>query len=87
MTEARTNRKTLIGSVLSGGKMGKTIIVSIEELRKHPFYGKYVKRRVKYMAHDEKNECAAGDKVMIVETRPVSKLKRWRVKEILEKAK
>jgi small subunit ribosomal protein S17 len=87
MAEARTTRKTLIGSVLSGGKMGKTIIVAIEELRKHPFYGKYVKRRVKYMAHDEKNECAAGDKVMIVETRPVSKLKRWRVKEILEKAR
>ncbi|HAO92882.1 MAG: 30S ribosomal protein S17 [Deltaproteobacteria bacterium GWC2_56_8] len=87
MTEARTERKTLIGSVLSGGKMNQTIVVSIERLSKHPFYGKYVKRRVKYKAHDEKNECVAGDKVLIVETRPISKTKRWSVKEILEKAK
>ena len=87
MTEARTERKTLIGSVLSGGKMNQTIVVAIERLTKHPFYGKYVKRRVKYKAHDEKNECAAGDKVLIVETRPISKTKRWSVKEILEKAK
>ncbi|MBI4950178.1 MAG: 30S ribosomal protein S17 [Deltaproteobacteria bacterium] len=87
MTEARTERKTLIGSVLSGGKMNQTIVVAIERLSKHPFYGKYVKRRVKYKAHDEKNECAAGDKVLIVETRPISKTKRWSVKEILEKAK
>ncbi|MBI5644360.1 MAG: 30S ribosomal protein S17 [Deltaproteobacteria bacterium] len=87
MAEQKNQRKTLIGSVLSGGKMNQTIVVSIERLAKHPFYGKYVKRRVKYMAHDEKNECATGDKVMIVETRPLSKTKRWRVKEILEKAK
>ena len=87
MAEARTERKTLIGSVLSGGKMNQTIVVSIERLSKHPFYGKYVKRRVKYKAHDEKNECVAGDKVLIVETRPISKTKRWSVKEILEKAK
>ncbi|MBI5454248.1 MAG: 30S ribosomal protein S17 [Deltaproteobacteria bacterium] len=87
MAEARIERKTLIGNVLSGGKMNQTVVVSIERLSKHPFYGKYVKRRVKYKAHDEKNECAAGDKVLIVETRPLSKTKRWRVKEILEKAK
>ncbi len=87
MPEAKTKRKTMIGSVLSGGKMDKTVVVSIESLTKHPFYGKYVKKRVKYMAHDDKNECSAGDKVRIVETRPVSGLKRWRVKEILEKAK
>ncbi len=88
MAEAKTpHKKTLIGSVLTSGKMDKTIVVSIERLSKHPFYGKYVKRRVKYKAHDEKNECGAGDKVVIVETRPLSKTKRWRVKEILEKAK
>lgn len=87
MGEAKVNRKTLVGSVLSAGKMDKTVVVSIERLTKHPFYGKYVKRRVKYMAHDVKNECSAGDKVMIVESRPMSKMKRWRVKEILEKAK
>ncbi|MBI5827196.1 MAG: 30S ribosomal protein S17 [Deltaproteobacteria bacterium] len=87
MEETRTQKKTLVGNVLSSGKMAKTIVVSIERLTKHPFYGKYVKRRVKYKAHDEKNECKAGDKVMIVETRPISSTKRWRVKEILEKAK
>lgn len=87
MAEAIKKRKSLIGSVLSGGKMNKTVVVAIERLAKHAFYGKYVKRRVKYMAHDEKNECGAGDKVMIVETRPLSKSKRWRVQEILEKAK
>lgn len=85
--EAKKNKKTLIGSVLSGGKMAKTVIVSIERLTKHPFYGKYVKRRVKYPVHDEKSECGIGDKVKIVETRPLSKTKRWRVEEILEKAK
>ena len=88
MAEAKIpHKKTLTGSVLTSGRMDKTIVVSIERLSKHPFYGKYVKRRVKYMAHDEKNECGAGDKVVIVETRPLSKTKRWRVKEILEKAK
>ncbi len=87
MEETRTQKKTLVGNVLSSGKMAKTVVVSIERLTKHPFYGKYVKRRVKYKAHDEKNECNAGDKVMIVETRPLSSTKRWRVKEILEKAK
>lgn len=79
-------RKTLVGSV-TGGKMAKTVVVSVERLTKHPLYGKYVKKRVKYMVHDEKNECAPGDKVLIIETRPLSRTKRWRVKEILEKAK
>ncbi|OGQ51170.1 MAG: 30S ribosomal protein S17 [Deltaproteobacteria bacterium RIFCSPLOWO2_02_FULL_53_8] len=81
------NRKTLVGNVLSGGKMQKTVTVSIERITKHPFYGKYVKRRVKFAAHDEKNECKTGDKVLIVETRPLSKTKRWRVQQILEKAR
>ena len=87
MTEARTdNRKTLTGSVVRRGKSGKTVVVSIERLTKHPFYGKYVKKRVRYAVHDEKGECKAGDKVSIVETRPISKTKRWRVIEVVEKA-
>ncbi len=79
-------KKTLIGNVLKS-KMDKTVVVSVERLKKHPLYGKYIKRRVKYMVHDEKNDCSAGDRVEIVETRPISKLKAWRVSEILEKAK
>ena len=79
-------RKTLVGSVLAG-KMDKTATVVVERLTKHQRYGKYVKRHVKYKAHDEENRCRPGDKVSIVETRPISKTKCWRVKEILEKAK
>ncbi len=86
MAETRRPRKTIVGSIV-GGKMDKTVVVSVERLTKHSQYGKYIKKRVKYMAHDEKNKCGAGDKVMLVETRPLSKNKRWRVKEILEKAK
>ncbi|MBI5237080.1 MAG: 30S ribosomal protein S17 [Deltaproteobacteria bacterium] len=86
MAEREMRRKMLTGSV-SGGKMAKTVIVTVERLTKHAMYGKYIKRRVRYMAHDEKNECRAGDKVAIVETRPLSRMKRWRVKEILERAK
>ncbi len=86
MAETRRARKTLVGSIV-GNKMDKTVVVSVERLTKHAVYGKYVKRRVKYVAHDEKNECGAGDKVALVETRPLSKSKRWRVKEVLEKAK
>jgi len=87
MAETKSNKKTLIGNVLSSGKMDKTIVVAIERLAKHPFYGKYIKKRVKYAAHDDQNQCGVGDKVSIIETRPLSKTKRWRVKEILEKAK
>lgn len=83
MAEAR---KVLIGNVLKD-KMDKTVVVAVDRFTKHPLYGKYMKTRVKYNAHDEKNECGAGDRVRIVETRPLSKTKRWRVKEILEKAK
>ncbi len=79
-------KKTLIGNVL-GSKMDKTVVVSVERLKKHPLYGKYIKRRVKYMVHDEKNDCQPGDRVQIVETRHISKLKSWRVGQILEKAK
>ena len=86
MAGSDTSRKRLLGSVV-GAKMDKTVVVAVERITKHPFYGKYIKRRVKYAAHDEKNQCGPGDKVLIVETRPLSKTKRWRVKEILEKAK
>jgi len=79
-------RKEFIGTVVSD-KMDKTVVVMVETLVKHPLYGKYVKRRKKYMAHDENNECRVGDKVLIEETRPLSKRKRWRVKQILERAK
>ena len=86
MAEARGGRKTFIGSVVSD-RMQKTVVVAVERLTKHPLYGKYIKRRVKYMAHDEKGECKVGDKVMIIETRPLSKRKRWRVMKIVEKAR
>ncbi|AIH04229.1 MULTISPECIES: 30S ribosomal protein S17 [Thermodesulfobacterium] len=79
-------RKTFIGTVVSD-KMDKTVVVMVETLVKHPLYGKYIKRRKKYMAHDENNECKIGDKVLIEETRPLSRRKRWRVREIIEKAK
>ena len=79
-------RKTFVGSVISG-KMEKTVVVVIERLKKHPLYGKYIKRRVKYMVHDEKGVAKLGDKVTIVETRPLSKRKRWRIKEVLEKSR
>ncbi len=82
----RKPRKTIIGNIVSG-KMDKTVVVAVERLTKHPQYGKYIKKRVKYMAHDEKNECGSGDKVMLIAMKPLSKNKRWRVKEILEKAK
>ncbi|MFN3406272.1 MAG: 30S ribosomal protein S17 [Caldimicrobium sp.] len=79
-------RKELIGTVVSD-KMDKTVVVMVESLVKHPLYGKYVKKRKKYMAHDENNSCKMGDRVLIEETRPLSKRKRWRVKEIIERAK
>lgn len=88
MSEAveRNLRKTRIGMVVSD-KMDKTVVVAIQDNVKHPKYGKVIKRTVKFKAHDEKNECAVGDKVSIMETRPLSKEKRWRVVEIIEKAK
>ncbi|MBI3752452.1 MAG: 30S ribosomal protein S17 [Deltaproteobacteria bacterium] len=77
-------KRVRIGTVVSK-KMNKTVMVSVESLVKHPLYGKYIKRQVRYMAHDEKGGCNEGDKVKIVETRPLSKVKRWRVTEVLEK--
>ena len=82
----RNLRKTRVGKVVSD-KMDKTIVVAIEDNVKHPKYGKVVKRTVKLKAHDENNECGVGDIVRVMETRPLSKDKRWRVVEIVEKAK
>ena len=79
-------RKERIGVVVSN-KMDKSIVVAVERKVKHPKYGKFIKMTSKFMAHDEKNECGIGDKVMISETRPLSKNKRWRLKEVIEKAK
>ena len=86
MTEARVMRKVRVGKVVSD-KMDKTIVVAIEDNVRHPKYGKIIKRTVKIHAHDEKNECGVGDKVEIMETRPLSKNKRWRLVRIIEKAK
>lgn len=82
----RNRRKTRVGIVTSD-KMDKTIVVATEEIVRHPLYGKSVKRTVKFKAHDEENICGIGDKVMIMETRPLSKDKRWRLVKIVEKAK
>ncbi|RKW41232.1 MAG: 30S ribosomal protein S17 [Lachnospiraceae bacterium] len=84
--EKRNLRKTRIGKVVSN-KMDKTITVAIEDHVKHPLYGKIVKKTVKFKAHDENNACGEGDTVKIMETRPLSKDKRWRLVEIIEKAK
>ena len=82
----RNRRKTRVGIVTSD-KMDKTVVVATEDIVRHPLYGKGVKRTVKFKAHDENNECGIGDKVMIMETRPLSKDKRWRLVKIVEKAK
>ncbi|MGI6284188.1 30S ribosomal protein S17 [Neomoorella humiferrea] len=82
----RNQRKTRVGSVVSD-KMDKTVVVAVESRVRHPLLGKIIRKTKKFKAHDEKNECRVGDKVLIMETRPLSKEKRWRVVEILEKAK
>ena len=82
----RNMRKTAVGRVVSN-KMDKTIVVGIEDSVKHPLYKKIIKRTVKLKAHDEKNECTIGDRVRVMETRPLSKDKRWRLVEVIEKAK
>lgn len=83
---ARNLRKTRVGQVVSS-KMDKTIVVAVQTSIRHPLYKKIVKRTFKCMAHDENNECGEGDRVKIMETRPLSKSKRWRLMEIIEKAK
>ena len=82
----RNLRKTRVGKVVSD-KMDKTIVVAIEDSVQHPLYKKTIKRTVKFKAHDENNECGVGDRVEILETRPLSKDKRWRLVKVLEKAK
>ena len=82
----RNLRKTRVG-VVTSDKMDKTVVVTIKDKVRHPLYGKIINRTVKYKAHDEENTCGIGDKVLIMETRPMSKDKRWRVVEIIEKAK
>lgn len=82
----RKKRKTKVGWVVSN-KMQKTIVVAIDRLLRHSRYDRVIKRTSKLYAHDEKNQCQIGDKVLLMETRPLSKLKRWRVVEVLEKAK
>jgi small subunit ribosomal protein S17 len=81
----RNRRKERVGKVVSN-KGDKTIVVLTERMVKHPFYGKFTKRSTKFMAHDEKNECNMGDVVKIMEVRPLSKRKRWRLLQILERA-
>jgi small subunit ribosomal protein S17 len=82
----RNRRKTLQGRVASD-KMHKSVVVTIERLVKHPLYGKRIKRTARYTAHDENNECKEGDLVEIMETRPLSKTKRWRVLRVIERAR
>jgi small subunit ribosomal protein S17 len=86
IVEERNLRKTRVGKVVSD-KMDKTIVVAVEDNVRHPLYNKIVKRTYKLKAHDENNECGVGDKVRVMETRPLSKDKRWRLVEIMEKAK
>jgi small subunit ribosomal protein S17 len=86
MTTDRNRRKLRVGKVVSD-RMDKTVVVSIERLVKHPLYGRYVRRRSRFKVHDEKNECRVGDTVRFMETRPISKDKRWRFVEIVERAK
>jgi len=84
--ETRNLRKERVGTVVSN-KMEKSITVAVRRKVKHPMYGKFIGKTTKFMAHDEKNECGVGDTVKIMETRPLSKNKRWRLVEIVEKAK
>jgi len=84
--ETRGNRKVREGLVVSD-KMDKTVVVAVEDRVKHRLYGKIIRRTTKYKAHDEQNSCGVGDRVRLMETRPLSATKRWRVTEILEKAK
>ena len=85
-TIERNLRKIRVG-VVSSNKMDKSIVVLVERKVKHPLYGKFVKKSTKFHAHDEKNQCSIGDTVRIMETRPISKTKRWRLVEIVEKVK
>ena len=85
-TQDRNRRKTRVGKVVSD-RMDKTVVVSIERLVKHPTVGRYVRKRTKFKVHDENNECRIGDTIRFMETRPMSKEKRWRFVEFVERAK
>ena len=85
MKNTRGMKRELVGTVLSN-KMDKTATVQVERLVQHPVYRKYIRRRARFAAHDERNECGIGDRVLISESRPLSKTKRWRVSRIIEKA-
>ncbi len=85
MNKERGMKRQVVGTVLSN-KMDKTVTVQVERLVSHPIYRKYVRRRVRFAAHDQENACGIGDRVMITESRPLSKRKRWRVSQIIEKA-
>ncbi|MCX5906912.1 MAG: 30S ribosomal protein S17 [Deltaproteobacteria bacterium] len=82
----RGMRKAMVGTVVSD-KMDKTVVVMVQRLVKHPLYQKYIRKRSRFKVHDEKNECHAGDRVILMESRPLSREKRWRVKEILERGR
>ena len=86
MTAERNRRKVRVGTVVSD-RMEKTVVVSIERLVKHPVYGRYVRRRTKFKVHDEQNACRVGDVIRFMETRPISKDKRWRFLEFVERAR
>lgn len=81
----RGKKRQVVGTIVSD-KMDKTVVVLVERLVKHPLYHKYIRRKSKFAAHDEKNECKIGDKVRVTESRPISRTKKWRVSEIIEKA-
>lgn len=83
--KTRKIRRQVVGTIVSN-KMDRSVVVQVERLVKHPLYKKYIRRRNKYMAHDNENTCQIGDRVLITETRPLSKVKRWRVSRIIEKA-
>ncbi|MEZ0329660.1 MAG: 30S ribosomal protein S17 [Dissulfuribacterales bacterium] len=85
MNEQQNSKKTLIG-IVSSNKMNKTVVVTVSRRLKHPIYGKYISKHKKYMAHDPDGSCGLGDTILIEESRPISKHKRWVVKDILEKA-
>jgi len=85
MMDTRSSKRQIIGTVVSD-KMDKTVVVQVERLVKHPMYKKYIRRQAKFMAHDETNSCGIGDKVVITESRPLSKNKQWRVSKVVEKA-
>ncbi|HZE39940.1 MAG TPA: 30S ribosomal protein S17 [Stackebrandtia sp.] len=86
-TQTRTSSRKVREGLVVSDKMDKTVVVEVEDRVKHPLYGKVLRRTKKYKAHDEQNDCGVGDRVQIMETRPLSATKRWRIVEILEKAK